>query len=901
MASTSSDKEDSNTAIRDDTEVKHVVDQREPAENSSERQKLPRVLHSLDKLASNLDNGLDVQEHVSSARTDDQLHTDPPLQDTRPSPSDDNDWQQPNERASSDAVSSSTGDLIDEGIVDEVSSLIQRTSSFPTTCKAVTKSSQEQPSCSNGHRRRKQSEENEQPVTAKNENLKEGNKIKFSKQIAAASATTTTSVITVTNGEVSRVCRNGLAKCNDDVSSRTMFCICGKLNGVQSENDSGVCVRLHSEFDSVGMNGDNNEANDDEDDEEKEEEEDCVEVCDVRESDNEVNFIDKDEIVFESTDKPDESILFEQDDLVGENEQLNESLMVYEDEEEQDHDLENGSWSPDDSLQVKRKSDIDFDCVVEPIGKKQCLSSSANGSRLWAGNDNGTATNPSNLLETNEKTPSAINLKKRIPTKDNPPPELQTWIDIFERWGNAERLMAIDRLINMCEPTQVRHMMSVIEPQFQRDFISLLPKELALYVLSFLEPKDLLKAAQTCHYWRILAEDNLLWREKCKEANIDSRDVYCKRRSKTSGTSPSPSPWKAAYMRQHNIEMNWRYRPIRPPKVLKGHDDHVITCLQFSGSRIVSGSDDNTLKVWSAITGKCLKTLVGHTGGVWSSQMSGNIIVSGSTDRTLKVWSADTGNCLHTLYGHTSTVRCMHLHKTKVVSGSRDATLRLWDIESGQCLHVLVGHVAAVRCVQYDGRLVVSGAYDYVVKVWNPEREECLHTLQGHTSRVYSLQFDGVHVVSGSLDTSIRVWDVESGQCKHTLMGHQSLTSGMELKNNILVSGNADSTVKVWDILTGQCLQTLSGANKHNSAVTCLQFNSKFVITSSDDGTVKLWDLKTGEFIRNLVALESGGSGGVVWRIRASPTKLVCAVGSRNGTEETKLLVLNFDVDVGKA
>ena len=31
--------------------------------------------------------------------------------------------------------------------------------------------------------------------------------------------------------------------------------------------------------------------------------------------------------------------------------------------------------------------------------------------------------------------------------------------------------------------------------------------------------------------------------------------------------------------------------------MLKGHDDHVITCLQFSGTRIVSGSDDNTLKV----------------------------------------------------------------------------------------------------------------------------------------------------------------------------------------------------------------------------------------------------------------------------------------------------------------
>lgn len=46
-----------------------------------------------------------------------------------------------------------------------------------------------------------------------------------------------------------------------------------------------------------------------------------------------------------------------------------------------------------------------------------------------------------------------------------------------------------------------------------------------------------------------------------------------------------------------------------PLQVLKGHDDHVITCLQFCGNRIVSGSDDNTLKVWSAVTGKVsLKT-----------------------------------------------------------------------------------------------------------------------------------------------------------------------------------------------------------------------------------------------------------------------------------------------------
>lgn len=273
-------------------------------------------------------------------------------------------------------------------------------------------------------------------------------------------------------------------------------------------------------------------------------------------------------------------------------------------------------------------------------------------------------------VATSALTPkSASNLQRTprlIPTKDNPPPELMDWLLTFQRWTNAERLVAVDKLIEQCEPTQVRYMMKVIEPQFQRDFISLLPKELALHVLSYLEPKDLLRAAQTCRSWRFLADDNLLWKEKCKSATIISESHPDKPKRGRTGNMPKiASPWKAAYMRHHTIEMNWRNNPIRTPKILNGHDDHVITCLQFSGNRIVSGSDDNTLKVWSAVTGKCLRTLVGHTGGVWSSQMAGNLIISGSTDRTLKIWDAETGSCKHTLYGHTSTVRCMHLHGNK--------------------------------------------------------------------------------------------------------------------------------------------------------------------------------------------------------------------------------------------
>ncbi|XP_055012093.1 F-box/WD repeat-containing protein 7-like [Boleophthalmus pectinirostris] len=571
--------------------------------------------------------------------------------------------------------------------------------------------------------------------------------------------------------------------------------------------------------------------------------------------------------------------------LTDERERPNQSAG--KDEEGGDSSEEEEEEVMSQQSQMKRKLDHGPDGRPFPTGKKHCK-----GNGFLSPSSLAPAT-PTTFGEL--RVANGHSAQRRRVTSGPPPAGLAEWLRAFQTWSGPERLLALDELIDRCETTQVKHMMQLIEPQFQRDFISLLPKEVPdhntfIYLFIYLFTK-------LSHTFKIFQK--LLWNPSLRSewftlwlwSSGISEQVSSSRRR-----SACVSPWKSAYIRQHRIESNWRSGDEREPMVLKGHDDHVITCLQFSGDLIVSGSDDNTLKVWSAVTGKVLRTLSGHTGGVWCSQMSVATVISGSTDRTLRVWDAERGDCVHILYGHTSTVRCMHLHGNRVVSGSRDTTLRVWDVASGRCEHVLTGHVAAVRCVQFDGRRVVSGGYDYMVKVWDPESEVCLHTLQGHTNRVYSLQFDGAFVVSGSLDTSIRVWEADTGNCVHTLTGHQSLTSGMELRDNMLVSGNADSTVRVWDVRTGQCLHTLQGPHKHLSAVTCLQFCRGLVLSSSDDGTVKLWDLNSGAWIRDVVTLQSRGSGGVVWRIRASDTRLVCAAGSRNGTEETKLLVLDFDL-----
>ncbi|KAJ3583241.1 hypothetical protein NHX12_034159 [Muraenolepis orangiensis] len=66
--------------------------------------------------------------------------------------------------------------------------------------------------------------------------------------------------------------------------------------------------------------------------------------------------------------------------------------------------------------------------------------------------------------------------RQRI-TSIQPPTGLQEWLRTFQSWSGPEKLLVLDELIDSCEPTQVKHMMQLIEPQFQRDFISLLPKE----------------------------------------------------------------------------------------------------------------------------------------------------------------------------------------------------------------------------------------------------------------------------------------------------------------------------------------------------------------------------------------------------------------------------------------
>ena len=102
---------------------------------------------------------------------------------------------------------------------------------------------------------------------------------------------------------------------------------------------------------------------------------------------------------------------------------------------------------------------------------------------------------------------------------------------------------------------------------------------------------------------------------------------------------------------------------------------------------------------------RCLRTLAGHLSWVCAvAVLEGDRIVSASNDKTLKVWSLTSGECLQTLTGHSGRVNAVAvLEGDRIVSASDDGTLKVWSLVSGECLQALTGHVSFVLAVAVLG------------------------------------------------------------------------------------------------------------------------------------------------------------------------------------------------------
>ena len=307
-----------------------------------------------------------------------------------------------------------------------------------------------------------------------------------------------------------------------------------------------------------------------------------------------------------------------------------------------------------------------------------------------------------------------------------------------------------------------------------------------------------------------------------------------------------------------------------------------------SGEFFLTGSHDNTCRLWSAEDCREVAALEGHTSVVFCVGFNSPFddrVFTGSFDSSVKVWDC-RGNCLSTLREHEGEVVCLAFEPQWgiLATGALDHTVRLWDVESGTTLGVLQ-HQGEVSSVSFDtsGSRLLTSSFDNSVRVWDRRTQSAVRVLVGHSAEVATAQFDypGNRCVSASLDCTARLWDLGSGRCEHifphngevqdvcfnatgsrlawagqceariaevptfesrALLGHRAEVSKVLFspQGGRVLTTSADCTARVWQTDSGACEQELQG---HEDEVFACAFSYEAdrILTASKDKSCNIW------------------------------------------------------------
>lgn len=248
-----------------------------------------------------------------------------------------------------------------------------------------------------------------------------------------------------------------------------------------------------------------------------------------------------------------------------------------------------------------------------------------------------------------------------------------------------------------------------------------------------------------------------------------------------------------------------------------------VYCLDFDSRRIITGSRDRTLKVWSLRTGRLLGTLGGaHKGSVLCLKFEKDWEFGGADGEEDDV-GGDGGAGAYDAGAEDEKLdderekkddRAASRRKGFLVSGSSDCTVCVWDLR--------------VETQKAQGQFGERGRWTTEGIIWeesvgdgcndsdnesaavhnstgnqglNEDTTECVVTgqvrakLQGHTGGVLDLRIDSRWIVSCSKDTLIRVWDRKTLRLHRTLKGHDGPVNAVGLQGGQIVSNIFSSLV----------------------------------------------------------------------------------------------------------
>ena len=366
--------------------------------------------------------------------------------------------------------------------------------------------------------------------------------------------------------------------------------------------------------------------------------------------------------------------------------------------------------------------------------------------------------------------------------------------------------------------------------------------------------------------------------------------------------------------------------------VLSGHIDEVM-CMEFSsdGMLLVSGSRDNTVKLWDIQTGGVVRTFCGHTNEVRCVSISMNCTkIASRSAQTICLWDIQTGECYCTIEGNDSPLQIRFSptnpwyfisvsvghkslgriwqwdtdghqikspHDGRGVAFSPDGTqlvschkevVTVQNLNSGAIVSTFqVGHDnARYCCFSPDGKLiaVATGSITYIWNITNPE-PHLVRIFIGHTNKINSIVFSSPStLISASLDESIKFWKVYTSPAEPAVTSPKPtpitlpLVSSLSLqvRDGITISSDAVGAVKTWDIQTSPHGVSTKSFTKDSRYGDTKLVNSRLIFVWYVGEMLNVWNAEKEEFILQLhipkhktLDLRISGDGSKIFHIHS--------------------------------
>ncbi|KAG8367190.1 hypothetical protein BUALT_Bualt16G0046900 [Buddleja alternifolia] len=312
--------------------------------------------------------------------------------------------------------------------------------------------------------------------------------------------------------------------------------------------------------------------------------------------------------------------------------------------------------------------------------------------------------------------------------------------------------------------------------------------------------------------------------------------------------------------------------------VQNAHEDSVWTAAwvpatEYSAAQLLTGSLDETVRLWNPEGPEKLQTNTGHCLGVVSvaAHPSGRIAASASIDSFIRVFDVATNNTIATLEAPPSEVWQLQFNPqgtTLAAAGGGSASVKLWDTAEWRLIATLeVPRPEGLKPSEKsnskkfalsvawspDGRQISCGSMDGTISVFDVTRSKFLHHLEGHCMPVRSLVYssaplDSRVLFSASDDGHIHVYDAERKSLITSMSGHSSWVLSVDVSPDgaAIATGSSDKTVRLWDLKMRAATQILTS---HTDQVWAVAFGpplrtdvrSCLLASVSDDKSISFY------------------------------------------------------------